>query len=116
VLRAVAADAYGAFEPRIRRVVSDTLGVDDHALVLASSLADDLAADSLDLVQLVVALEAEFDLAIADDTLGRVRTYGELVTTMCTLVGGSAAPASSAPSDARRATRQEELAWGNRGT
>src|SRR5207249_1486012 len=68
-------------EPHVRRVVSDRLGVGVEELVSEVSLRDDLAADSLDLVELVMALEAEFAIVVPDRVLDRVRTYGDLVQT-----------------------------------
>lgn len=66
-------------EARLRAVVADTLGVDADALSPEVSLVDDLAADSLDLAEVVVRLETELGIAIADRVVERVRTYGELV-------------------------------------
>ena len=68
-------------EPHVRRVVADRLGVGVEELVSDVSLRDDLAADSLDLVELAMALEAEFAIVVPDSVLDRVRTYGDLVQT-----------------------------------
>jgi len=66
-------------EPRLRALVADTLGVDADDLSLDVSLVDDLAADSLDLAELLVRVESELGIAIADRAVERIRTYGELV-------------------------------------
>src|SRR5438552_17656344 len=66
-------------EPSCRRLVADRLGVDLEELVAGASLRDDLAADSLDLVELAMALEAEFGIVVPERILDRVRTYGDLV-------------------------------------
>lgn len=66
-------------EPRVRRVAADHLGVDESDLRDELSLVDDLAADSLDLAELGLALEEELELAIPDPLLADVRTYGDLV-------------------------------------
>ena len=50
------------------------------------SLRDDLAADSLDLVELVVALEGEFAIVVPERILDQVRTYGDLVHTTTLLI------------------------------
>src|SRR2546428_6763270 len=66
-------------EPSVRGLVADHLGVGVEELVGGVSLRDDLAADSLDLVELAIALEAEFGIVVPERILDRVRTYGDLV-------------------------------------
>ncbi|MCW5891584.1 MAG: acyl carrier protein [bacterium] len=66
-------------EPRVRRVAADHLGVEEADLRDELSLVDDLAADSLDLAELGLALEDELELAIPERVLAEVRTYGDLV-------------------------------------
>jgi acyl carrier protein len=66
-------------EPRIRRLVAHYLGVTEDELVPELSLTEDLAADSLDLVELAVAVEDDLDLPMPDEALDGVRTYGDLV-------------------------------------
>src|SRR3989442_421693 len=66
-------------EADVRRVVAHCLGVGIEDLVSEVSLRDDLAADSLDLVELAMALEAEFAIVVPERILDRVRTYGDLV-------------------------------------
>jgi len=73
-------------EADVRRVVADCLGVGSEELGSEISLRDDLAADSLDLVELAMALEAEFAIVISERILDRVRTYGDLVETTGVLV------------------------------
>lgn len=70
---------YEFVEPHVRRLVAEHLGVEVEALVSTVSLREDLAADSLDLVELTIALEAEFAIGVPERLLDRVRTYGELV-------------------------------------
>ena len=67
------------FEPRVRRLVAEHLGVGFDDLTPEVSLTDDLAVDSLDLLELALALEAEFGVTVPERTIGEVRTYGELV-------------------------------------
>src|SRR2546428_4808383 len=66
-------------EADVRRVVAHCLGIGIEDLVSEVSLRDDLAADSLDLVELAMALEAEFAIVVPEPILDRVRTYGDLV-------------------------------------
>ena len=73
------------FEPRLRRLVAENLGVSLDDLTPDVSLTDDLAADSLDLVELAVTLEEEFGLTVPERTIAEVRTYGELVVAIVTL-------------------------------
>jgi acyl carrier protein len=70
---------YELVEPRVRRIVADQLGVGVEELAPEVSLTDDLAADSLDLVEVALALESEFDLAVPEQILAEVRTYADLV-------------------------------------
>ena len=84
------------FEPRVRRLVAEHLGVGFDDLTPNVSLTDDLAADSLDLVELALALEEEFGLTVPERTIAGVRTYGELVAATVTLArnGAEARPAA----------------------
>lgn len=66
-------------EPRVRRVVADQLGVDPEELAPGVSLTDDLAADSLDLVDLTIGLEEDLGITLPESAVDEIRTYGELV-------------------------------------
>src|SRR5437867_166931 len=66
-------------EPSVRALIADQLGVGTEELVAEVSLRDELAADSLDLVELAMALEAEFAIVVPERTLDQMRTYGDLV-------------------------------------
>lgn len=73
-------------EPRVRRVVADRLGVDETELGRDVSLADDLAADSLDLLEVAISLESALGISISERRLELVRTMGDLVETVVALV------------------------------
>ena len=89
-------------ELRVRRVVADTLGVGLEELEREVSLRDDLAADSLDLVELALALEAKFGITVPDRVLDLVRSYGDLVEATVDLIRGRrAAESRSAEQPAR---------------
>lgn len=66
-------------ESRVRRIVADHLGVGLEELSPEVSLTDTLAADSLDLVELALALESEFEITLPERVVETVRTYGDLV-------------------------------------
>ncbi|RJE86714.1 acyl carrier protein [Paenibacillus sp. 1011MAR3C5] len=65
---------------RVKRIVIDRLGVDEAEVKLEASFKDDLGADSLDVVELVMELEDEFDMEISDEDAEKITTVGEVVT------------------------------------
>lgn len=69
-------------EARVRRVVAEHLGVEPDELGTDVSLVDTLAADSLDLLEVALALEDEFQIALSESAIESVRTYGDLVATV----------------------------------
>jgi acyl carrier protein len=64
---------------RVKRVTVEELGVKDEEVVESASFTDDLGADSLDVVELVMALEDEFSIEIPDEDVGQIRTVGDAV-------------------------------------
>jgi len=66
-------------EPQLRRLLAKHLGVGTERLVAGASLREDLAADSLDLVELALLLEQQFDVSLSDRLLDDVQSYGDLV-------------------------------------
>ena len=81
-------------EPRVRRVVAEYLGVGSDELTAEVSLIDDLAADSLDLVELAIGLEGAFGITFPESEIDEVRTYGDLVETVRALTRGREVPAA----------------------
>ena len=61
-------------EQRVRKIVSEQLGVNEADIKNESSFVDDLGADSLDTVELVMALEEEFETEIPDDEAEKITT------------------------------------------
>ena len=59
--------------------MADVLGVDEEEVTEQASFVDDLGADSLDIVELVMALEEEFDLEIPDEDAEKIATVGDAV-------------------------------------
>ena len=68
-----------SIEERVRKIVCEQLGKSDEEVNNDSSFVDDLGADSLDTVELVMALEEEFDLEIADEEAEQISTVQEVV-------------------------------------
>ena len=68
-----------SIEERVRKIVCEQLGKSDEEVNNDSSFVDDLGADSLDTVELVMALEEEFDLEIADEEAEQISTVLEAV-------------------------------------
>ena len=63
---------------QIRAVVANQLGVESTDLVPEASILDDLGADSLDVVELVMAIEEEFDIEVPDEDVEAMRTIGDM--------------------------------------
>ncbi|MCS7066662.1 MAG: acyl carrier protein [Armatimonadota bacterium] len=64
---------------RVRKVIVEQLDVREEEVTPDASFTDDLGADSLDLVELVMAFEQEFDVSIAEEEAEQVRTVGDAV-------------------------------------
>ncbi len=68
-----------ALSERVNSIVTDQLGVDKESLSPEANLLDDLGADSLDVVELVMALEEEFGIEVPDDDVENMRTIRDIV-------------------------------------
>ncbi len=66
-------------EPRVKEIIVEQLSVDPEQVTLQASFVNDLGADSLDTVELVMALEEEFDLEIPDEEAEKIGTVGQAV-------------------------------------
>lgn len=64
---------------RVKKIVVEQLDVDEAKVLAKASFTDDLGADSLDIVELVMALEEEFDLEIPDEAAEKILTVQEVV-------------------------------------
>lgn len=64
---------------RLVKLICDQFGIDEDDIDMNTSFRDDLNADSLDLVELVMAIEDEFDLQVADDDVEKIHTVGDAV-------------------------------------
>lgn len=66
-------------EDRVKKILIEHLGVDQEKVTRDANLQDDLEADSLDMVELVMAFEEEFQVEITDDDAEKVTTVGEAI-------------------------------------
>ncbi|HHY92407.1 MAG TPA: acyl carrier protein [Firmicutes bacterium] len=64
---------------RVKEIIVDQLGVDEEAVTPEASFVEDLGADSLDIVELVMALEEEFGIEIPDEDAEKIATVGDAV-------------------------------------
>ena len=64
---------------RVRSIVSERLGVDEEKVTMEAEFIGDLNADSLDLVEVIMAMEQEFDMEIKDEDAENIRTVSDAV-------------------------------------
>ena len=69
-----------SIETRVKAIVAEQLGVKEEEVTNDSSFVDDLGADSLDTVELVMALEEEFSLDIPDEDADKMKTVGDALS------------------------------------
>jgi acyl carrier protein len=67
-------------ETRVKEIVCEQLGVSDDEVTPQASFIDDLGADSLDIVELVMALEEEYEIEISDEDAEKIKTVQDVVT------------------------------------
>jgi acyl carrier protein len=65
---------------RVIAIIVDKLGVDESEVTLDASFTNDLGADSLDTVELIMEFEKEFNIAIPDDQAEKISTVGDAIT------------------------------------
>lgn len=64
---------------KVREILVDQLDVEEDAVTMEASITNDLGADSLDIVDLVMSLEEEFDCEIPDDEIENIKSVGDIV-------------------------------------
>lgn len=65
---------------RVKEVISEQLGIEDvSSITTETTFIDDLGADSLDIVELIMALEEEFDMEIPEDEAEKIKSVGDVV-------------------------------------
>jgi acyl carrier protein len=63
---------------KVRDVICDQLGIDEEEVTLNAQLVDDLAADSLDVIELVMIFEETYDIEIPDEDIDSIKTVGDI--------------------------------------
>lgn len=66
-------------EEKVKALIADKLGIDEKEITLQSNFINDLGADSLDVVELVMELEKGFSISIPDDEAEKISTVGEAI-------------------------------------
>jgi acyl carrier protein len=74
-----AADKLKEINEKVKQIISEQLGVDEAEVTPSASFVDDLGADSLDQVELVMALEEAFDLEIPDEDAEKIRSVQDAI-------------------------------------
>jgi acyl carrier protein len=69
-----------ALDDKIKKIIEEQLGVEGDRIKVEASFIDDLGADSLDIVELVMAMEEEYDIEIPDEDAEKLKTVGDVVT------------------------------------
>ena len=64
---------------RLKEIIAEQLGISEEEIVPEASFVDDLGADSLDLVELIMALEEEFDMEISDEDAEKIQTVQDAI-------------------------------------
>lgn len=64
---------------RVKKIIVEQLGIEEDKISIDSSFIDDLGADSLDIVELIMAFEEEFDIEIADEDAEKIKTVGDVI-------------------------------------
>lgn len=64
---------------KVKSIIIDQLDVEEEKVTMEANIQDDLGADSLDIVDLVMSFEEEFDLEIPDDQVESIKTVGDVV-------------------------------------
>jgi acyl carrier protein len=83
-----------SIESRVKEIITEQLGVDEKEVTADASFIDDLGADSLDTVELVMALEEEFDVEIPDEDAEKIISVGDAINYIKEKIKGESEKAS----------------------
>jgi acyl carrier protein len=72
-------EVYMSVEEKIKKIICEQLEVNEEDVVPKASFVDDLGADSLDQVELIMAMEEEFDVSISDEDAEKIVTVGDAI-------------------------------------
>jgi acyl carrier protein len=64
---------------KIRQILCDQLDIEESQVTMESNIAEDLGADSLDVVDLIMSIEDEFEIEVPDDNVESIKTVGDVV-------------------------------------
>jgi acyl carrier protein len=68
-----------SIDQRVTKIIVDKLGVDEKEVVAGASFSNDLGADSLDTVELIMEFEKEFNISIPDESAEKIQTVGDAI-------------------------------------
>lgn len=69
-----------SIEEKVKKIIIDKLGVDEAEVTTEASFTNDLGADSLDTVELIMEFEKEFDISIPDEQAEKIQTVGQAIS------------------------------------
>ncbi|MBK6477079.1 MAG: acyl carrier protein [Saprospiraceae bacterium] len=69
-----------SIEEKVKKIIVDKLGVDEAEVITKASFTNDLGADSLDTVELIMEFEKEFDISIPDEQAEKIQTVGQAIS------------------------------------
>jgi len=77
-----------SLEERVKEIIAEQLGVDKEKITPEAKFVEDLGADSLDVVELIMAFEEEFGIEIPDEDAEKIQTVGDVINYLKEKVGG----------------------------
>lgn len=64
---------------KVKKILSEQFSVDEDSITINTNIAEDLGADSLDVVDILMSIEDEFEIEVPDEEIENIRTVGELI-------------------------------------
>ena len=72
---------------KLKKIIAEVLNVDEEEITMDTTFVDDLGADSLDIFQIIMGLEEEFDVEIANEEAEKIKTVGDAVEQIKNVIG-----------------------------